>query len=253
MILCVDIGNTKVKCALGTSTSFTTASVETAHLVTAQEYVSFLRREFGCAAIEQIHGTIVASVVPDKTKIVIDALHCLQADAVHMCVDLAASGIDISGYRSKPGEDRIVCCAAAVSKYKTPLLVVDFGTATTINLITDGNVFAGGAIMVGVQTGLNALNLRTAQLPAVSECDDFGVFSDSTERSLLSGAVFGTAYAVQGFIKQAENLLGGVVQVVITGGNASTVIKHCDFDFVYEPNLMIAGLFELFNTMDEKK
>jgi type III pantothenate kinase len=247
VILCVGIGNTNIRCAVGSKESYRQAILKTDKLLAPNDFINFLEKQFQSDIWELFQGSIISSVVPQKTAIITDAIQQKNSGILIRRVDAAKCGIDISGYNSRLGEDRAVCCAAGIAKYKSPTVVVDFGTATTVNVINADNIFVGGAVMVGVQTGLSALNRRTTQLPEVNDDLAFDVICDDTKKSLMSGAVMGTAYAVEGYIKYVQTSLKCTPTVIITGGNAPLIIKHCRFDFIYEPMLLIDGLFELYN------
>ena len=246
MILCVSIGNTNVRCAVGSKESYREAVLKTDKLLSPDVFLKFLNGQFQSGFTDLLQGGIISSVVPQKTSIITDALHHQAGEILLKPVETSSCGIDISSYKGKLGEDRAVCCAAAMAKYEPPAIVIDFGTATTINVINADKAFTGGVIMVGMQTGLDALSRQTAQLPEV--CGDFelDVICDDTEKSLMSGAVIGTAFAVEGFIKYIKTKLKCAPKVIITGGNAPLILKHCNFRFIYEPTLLIDGLFELY-------
>jgi type III pantothenate kinase len=76
---------------------------------------------------------------------------------------------------------------------------------------------------------------------------DFDIIGDSTEKSLISGAVMGAAYAIEGYVNHIETVLKCAPTVIVTGGAAPFIIKRCRFDFIYEPTLLLDGLFELYN------
>ena len=158
MILCIDIGNTNSRCALGTSENYRVVSAETNDFSNVASFTAFLKKHFA-DDIPRIKGCILSSVVPQRKA---DAIQALQMFNVK-CVDMAHMGVDFSHYKTALGEDRAVCSAAAVHKYGAPVIVIDFGTATTINAINESSIFMGGAILAGVQTGIDALARDTAR------------------------------------------------------------------------------------------
>jgi len=247
LILCVGIGNTNIRCAVGVKANYRHAVLETEKINSAEDFVLFLEEEFRIDNWDLLKGGIVSSVVPQKTPLITEAVRTkIQLQRTYA----AKCNFIISEYNGNLGEDRAVCCAAALAKYKLPVTVIDLGTATTINVINTDHTFAGGVIMVGVQTGLTALEQNTAQLPLADDLSDIGVICCDTRKSLISGAVLGTVYAIEGYIKQIQALLTVKPTVIITGGNAPLIIPHCGFDFSYEPMLLIDGLFELYNEGD---
>jgi type III pantothenate kinase len=125
-------------------------------------------------------------------------------------------------------------------------VLIDFGTATTFNLVNKDGIFMGGAIMAGLQTGLNALAENTAQLPVMSNMwGEPKVIGTDTTENLLSGAVIGTAGAAEGFIDRIKAEIGEDIKVIATGGHAPVVLPVCRFPYIHEPSLLLEGLLNL--------
>jgi len=255
MILCTDIGNTRIRCALGTKESYAQAAVDTNTITDAGSFAAFLQENFG-EDMGLITGGIFSSVVPHKNADVLKAIAALSKNAAIKPVDVASMAVDFTGYGSVIGEDRAVCSAIAAKKYGMPVIVIDFGTATTINVVNESSAYTGGAILAGVQTGIDALAKGTARLPQFDVTGngyaDIKVIGRDTYECLVSGAVMGAAYAANGYVQHIKSLFAAKQAarptVVITGGNASKVLPHCNFDFTYEPTLLIEGLFMLYET-----
>lgn len=248
MILCIDIGNTKIRCALGTPKDYAQAFLPTQEINEASEFLRFLESNFGQDLWGGLGGAAIASVVPVKNEIITEALRS-KGDFQIRHIDKENTSIDFSGYKSGLGEDRAICCVAAAQIYKLPIIVIDFGTATTVNVVGEGstgNVFLGGAIAAGVQTGLSALVSRTAQLPHVANFTAAKLIGENTIEGLVSGAAIGAACMVDGYISRIKRELGAEAAVIITGGNADKVLPYLETPFVYEPSLLIDGLFLLF-------
>ena len=255
MILCIDIGNTRIRCALGTKTAYRQAAIDTVDVSDASCFATFLQEKFG-KDMQEITGGIYSSVVPQKNADVLQAIDVLNKNAIIRPVDVGQMSIDFTGYKSVLGEDRAVCSHIAVLKHKAPVIVIDFGTATTINFVNQDSAFVGGAILAGVQTGIDALARGTARLPQLDVTGngnaDTKIIGEDTYECLVSGAVVGAAFAATGYIRHIGLLYTQksipCPEVVITGGNAPRVMPHCDFRFTYEPNLLIEGLFNLYES-----
>jgi len=249
LILCVAIGNTNIRYAAGTTENFAQAVMPTEELSCRDKFKRFIENNFGVNIWRQLQGCIISSVVPQKKLIIVEFLHQLNNKLSVQYIDTENKNndnIDFSQYKSRLGEDRAVCCTAAAVKYKTSVIVIDLGTATTINIINKDNVFLGGAILTGVQTGLAALSKQTAQLPLINDFSGVKVIGSNTRECLISGASIGTACMIEGYISRIKEELGNEPTIVITGGNAPQVMPFCNFDFVYEPSLLIEGLFLLY-------
>jgi len=238
LTLCIDIGNTNVCLALGTPENYTQARALTEGL----DFVRFVEESFGGDVWGKLQDCAVSSVVPQAADTITKALQGLPIRRF----DAGKSSVDFSRYKGQLGEDRAICCQTAVLKHGAPLILADLGTATTINVVDDKNIFLGGAIHAGVQTGLDALNSRTAQLPPVSEFPGaIKLIGEDTVECLISGAVMGTVFLIEGYVRRVGELLnlGREPVVVLTGGNAPPVAAHFRSRFVHEPELLLEGLF----------
>ena len=253
MILCIDMGNTSIRCVLGTRENHRMAITDTCEIIDADCFVSFIRENFGKDS-EKITDCILSSVVPQKNTIVLQAVQMLNRDVIIKHVDVTRCGIDFSQYKNNLGEDRAVCCMAAVEKYGAPVIVIDCGTATTINIIDENRVFLGGAILTGVQTGIDALARVTARLPKIDLSEngfiDTKLIGGNTEECLVSGALIGTACVIEGYVRRIKAQFAShgmpAPTTIITGGYGSKVVPYCDFDFIFEQTLLIEGLFQLY-------
>jgi len=255
MTLCIDIGNTRIHCACGVAGKYEIANIETELINTADEFIGFLSEAYGKVVLPKISGCVISCVVQCKKTIVADAVSGLKPNIEIKLIDKMMLSVDFTMYNGLLGEDRAVCVNAAVKKCGSPLVVIDFGTATTINVVDEKTKFIGGAILAGIQTGMDALANATSQLPMIDlskisgaeVCGDIKLIGSNTNECLVSGAVMSAAFAAEGYIRQITKQFSVIPKVVITGGNAAKVIPYCDFDYIYEPNLLIEGLFELCN------
>jgi type III pantothenate kinase len=123
------------------------------------------------------------------------------------------------------------------------VLVIDFGTATTVNILKMPAEFIGGIILPGIEIMFGSLNKNTAQLPAAGEKDYKGIIGKSTKSSIASGIVSANAGIIerlQNYLKKNEK--AGEIKIYITGGNAKKIVHHLDFEFVYERALVLMGV-----------
>lgn len=245
MILSVSIGNTNTRCAVGTKEHNQRIDLSTKSICRTEDFIESLEKQFNSDIWEIVRGSIVASVVTDKTPIITDAI-LRKTNKLPQRIDMSKLNVDVSGYKSNLGEDRAVCCAAALSEYTPPIIVVDLGTATTVNCINANGVFIGGAIFIGVQTGLSALCEHTSLLQRVSDYTDVATIGNDTQSGLISGAIIGTANMIEGYINRIGTDLGGSPTVIVTGGNAPMILPHCNFDFIHKPTLLIDELFSQY-------
>jgi len=140
------------------------------------------------------------------------------------------------------GADRIADAVAAFEMYGGPTIVVDFGTATVFDAISERGEYLGGAICPGIQVSAAALFQAAAGLRRVEFSAPRNVMGRSTAESLQSGIVFGTVGLVDGMIERFQEELGGDAVTIATGGLAEVVLPEVDADLRYEPWLTLRGL-----------
>ncbi|MDR2939039.1 MAG: type III pantothenate kinase, partial [Clostridiales bacterium] len=192
MNLGVSIGNTNTRCAIGTKEYNRQVLIPTDKICSPNDFINFLEGQFQEDIWGLIDGSIISSVVPAKTPAIMSALG-EKLNTPPKLINLSELNVDFSGYKSKIGDDRAVCCSAAAIKYPLPIILIDLGTATTINVVDSGGVFLGGAILAGIQTGLLALTNHTAQLNLIDNFSNIKIIGTDTQKSLASGAIIGAA------------------------------------------------------------
>ncbi len=199
---------------------------------------------------EEIDGAIVSSVNPKLTPYLYDATQCLFGLSPLVVDDTINMKLNLSNYDAKRiGADRIAVCEGAVSQCVTPMIVFDFGTATTINVMDGAQQFLGGSILTGITMGLAALSTGTAQLPKNDSSewlDQPQLIGQDTRACLISGALFGNAAMLDGMVQRIEAALHQQVTVFLTGGNARYISEICQTKVIYEPDLLMRGLFVLY-------
>ena len=153
------------------------------------------------------------------------------------------------------GSDRIVDAVAGVELYGAPLIIVDFGTATVFDAISNKREYVGGAIVPGVNISAEALFLNTSQLRRVELVAPDNPIGKNTTAALQSGLVFGYTDLVTGLVSRFKNELGENAKVIGTGGLSPIIAKHTDiFDHI-NLDLTLLGLNMLYaiNRPDYKK
>lgn len=141
------------------------------------------------------------------------------------------------------GADRIANAVAAHAMFeKEPVVVVDFGTAITVDAVSAAGEYLGGAIAPGIDTAAAGLYAATARLQRVELIAPREVIGKSTVQAVQSGLVYGFAGLVDGLVEGVAKELGGDARVVATGGLAPTIIEHCHRVERFEPMLTLVGL-----------
>lgn len=140
------------------------------------------------------------------------------------------------------GADRIANALAGIAKYGSPIIVVDFGTATTFDTVDATATYVGGAILPGVLVSMEALAQRAAKLPPISLEAPEHTIGRNTVDALRSGVMFGYAGAVDSVAKKIREELGGVARIVATGGLAGAFQDLSEVIELVDPNLTLDGL-----------
>ncbi len=193
----------------------------------------------------EVKAGAMASVSPGVTQSLLDGVRNLTGAQVRV-ID-ATTPLPIRLDVDEPltvGADRIVNTLAAMSRYRSDTIVVDFGTATTFDCITGDGRFIGGVIMPGLRTSADQLTRRAAKLPATELRPPAQVIGRRTEECIRAGVLFGSADAVDGIVRriQAEWPGGGKPKVVATGGLAGTIVPLCRTIEQVDPDLTLHGL-----------
>lgn len=152
----------------------------------------------------------------------------------------------------KLGWDRVVDAAWAAANYPLPLVTVDLGTCTTLNVVRRGGIFSGGVIAAGVETGIRALARNTAQLSAIKLRTPDHIIGKNTAECMLSGAVAGTAVMLDGIVGRIEEELGEHVTLVLTGGTARLVEPLLRHAHIHDPEMLTLGLAYLYDRNRER-
>ena len=197
--------------------------------------------------IHLIDGAIISSVVPLITEPLAMAIKLLIGRKPLIVGPGMKTGINIGiDNPAQLGSDLLVDSVAASALYPKPLIVADMGTATTLSVITEKNTIIGGAILPGVRTSLNALTAKAAQLQQVSIEAPKRAIGSNTIDCMKSGVVFGNASMLDGMIERFNEELGTKCFVVSTGGLAEVISQYTKHKVVYNPNLLLEGLYILY-------
>lgn len=251
MLLAVDVGNTQTVLGVFNGEKlewqwrFATTGARTADEL-ALLFGGFLEQH-GLSFSRQITGVAISSVVPDQTQ----ALREMVSRYFYFEPVVVEPGIKtgISIHTENPrevGPDRIVNALAAFSKFGGPCIVVDFGTATTFDAISEAGEYLGGAIAPGVKVAATGLFQATARLPRVELSPPRSLIGRNTIDALRSGLLFGAAAEVDGMVERMQKELGGHAAVVATGGLADLVVPLCESVDHFEPWLTLNGLRLIF-------
>ncbi len=250
MLLAIDSGNTNTVFAIFEGDDCRAQwRAATAAERTADEYAVWLHQlmEFKGIATTAIDAAIIATVVPQGLfslrSLCRQYFGCEPVVVGEEGVDL---GIEVLIDRpDEVGADRLVNAVAAHASYPGPLIVIDFGTATTFDAVDANGSYLGGSIAPGINLSLEALHMAAAQLPLVAVDRPGQVIGKGTIEAMQSGIYWGYLGLIEGLVSRITGELGEPVTVVATGGLAplfgkgTEVIQHVDAD------LTIRGLREI--------
>jgi len=248
MLLALDIGNTEITVGLFAGDEMERSwRLTTRPEQTPDEWAVVIRALFAQAGLDitRVTATILASVVPSATDAVVDAL--LIATGTSARVVGPESPLPIVLDVDEPhtvGADRVVNTVAAMHLFRVDVIVVDFGTATTLDCITRDGRFLGGVIAPGIRVSGENLIKRAAKLRPTELAAPLRAMGKRTEECIRAGLVFGAADAVDGLVRRlkAEWPGGAVPRVIATGGFASLVAKHSTEIEEVHPDLTLRGL-----------
>lgn len=242
-LLLIDVGNTQTVVGVDEGSEAHTWRLATQASRTSDEYVMLLRSLLG-SRLDGFDGTAVSSVVPPATVALRNALVTLTGLAPVVVEPGTRTGMPLRVDNPREvGADRIVNALGAVARFGIPVITVDFGTATTVDLIGPEGEYMGGAIAPGVTIAAEALVDATAALRRVDVAAPPHAVGKSTVEAIQSGLVFGYAGLVDGLIGRMLTEPGSeAAPVVATGGLAETVVAHCRHPITLDPDLTLRGL-----------
>ena len=246
MILAIDVGNTNtaIGCIVGRDISHV-FRVSTNISKTADECAVDLKNILGFHSVDiaGVSGAIISCVVPPLTHVFKLAIKLLAGiDAIVVGAGVK-TGINI--LIDDPGQlggDMVATAVGALASYEPPLIVVDMGTATKMYVINRSGSSLGGSISPGLSLSMDALAAGTSQLPRVQIEAPQKCISANTIDCMKSGAVFGAASLIDGMTERFEAELGESAQIIVTGGLAEAVYRHCRRGVIHDPHLILHGL-----------
>ncbi|HXY54876.1 MAG TPA: type III pantothenate kinase [Nitrospirota bacterium] len=250
MLLAIDIGNTNV--VLGVFDKGVLVEnwrVGTNTQITPDEYAMIFKDLFGFAGLEfkQITGVIISTVVPPLLPVMTEmSVKYFRIEPMVVTHELK-TGIAIRYDNPKEiGADRIVNAVAAYKLYGGPLIVVDFGTATTFCAVTGTGEYLGGAICPGVKISAEALFLRASKLPRVELTKPMKVIGTDTISAMQAGIIYGYVGLVDGIVERMKKELSPDAKVVATGGLAELISPETKTIREIRPHLTLEGLHLLY-------
>ena len=247
MLLVLDVGNTNITCGIYDGDKL-------AHTFRIMSRTPRTSDEFGVAICDlaarqgvdpkEVDGVAIASVVPNiMHSLIASVKKYFNIDPLVVGPGVK-TGIKIDTPNPKEiGPDRIVDAVAAYEKFGGPILVLDFGTATTYDLVTDDGRFTVGITAPGVRISAEALWMGTAKLPEIEIVMPKSILANDTIWSMQAGLMYGQIGQTEYIIKQVKKETGyDKLKVVATGGLGRIISNETDMIDEYDPDLTLEGL-----------
>ena len=251
MFFAIDVGNTNIKIGIFDGKNLITTFRMNSQIVhTTDEYGLMLKQipEVQGIDLTKIEGAIISSVVPK----VMESLHNAIVKYFGIKPIIVGPGIKTgikltSSNPKEVGADRLVDVVSGYEKYGGPLLVIDFGTATTYNLVTADGSFSVGITAPGVKISAKALWEDAAKLPEIEIKKPSSILATETVSSMQAGLIYGQIGATKYIIEQVKKEMGyDNLKVVATGGMGSIISPEVEEIDYYDINLTIDGLRILY-------
>lgn len=252
MLMVFDVGNTNMVFGTYQGENLTSSfRIGTDKMKTSDEYGVIIKELLSTEDIglKDIKAVIISTVVPE-------VMHSLENFSMKFCkckpMIVGAgikTGVNIKVENPQQvGADRIVNAVAAMAKYKAPLIIIDFGTATTFCAVDKEGNYLGGAITPGVKVGADALFQRASKLHKVELITPKHAIGKNTTLAMQSGIIFGYAGLVERMVNMIKGELGvDDVKVIATGGLAGLICQETNVVDAIEKNLTLEGLRIIYN------
>lgn len=252
MILVCDIGNTNITVALAKGNRSVIILKKKIKTEEYKRFGEFLKNILSLKSIShnKITAAVICNVASGSTALSIKNILLKMTDAPVYIIGENLK-VPIKNLYSKPkqlGCDRLVCSYAAMKIYGAPVIVIDFGTAITVDLVSENKEYLGGIIFCGINLSLLALHSNTALLPKLKLAHPKQLIGENTKGSMLSGVTFGLGSLVDGLIVKLRNKLkDNSIKVVATGGGSLFIKPYCKEINYFEPDLILKGMLMLEN------
>lgn len=258
MLLVVDVGNTNITMGVYDGKSLkTTFRMMSMQPRTSDEYGITLRELLRTNEVDKddIEGVILASVVPNVMHSFVNGITKYIGKTPLIVGPGVKTGIKIITENPREiGADRIVDAVAAYEKYGGPVLVIDFGTATTYDLVTKDGAFTAGITAPGIRISAKALWEDTAKLPEVEIRKPKSILAQETISSMQAGLVFGQIGQTEYIIRQVRKESGYEdLKVVATGGLGRIIADETDEIQIYDRELTLEGLRMIYEKNADRR
>ena len=256
MLLAIDVGNTNTVFALYREREQVGQwRLSTNRERTSEEYAALLIQLMGLAGFtpEGVAAVVIASVVPPAV------MPLRRMSREYFACDAFVVGEDLDypiridlANPAEVGADRVVNAVAALTRYRPPLVIVDFGTATTFDVVDRDGTYRGGAIAPGINLSIDALARAAAKLPRIAVEAPERVIGRSTVEAMQSGIFWGYVGLIEGLVRRIVQEYGEHMTVIATGGLAPLFYERAGLFDHLDRDLTMAGLLEIYERNRER-
>ena len=254
MILVIDIGNTTMEFGLYEGDSLTGVfRLGSKRDITSDEVGLFVTQffEYRKLSVSEVSDVIISSVVPQVNYSVCSAVRkYFGLEPLVIGENIFCNMPNLYENPKEVGADRLVDSYAAFKKYGGPLIIVDFGTATTCEAVSEAGEYLGGIIYPGIKTSMDALYEKAAKLPKIEILKPDFALGKNTVSSMQSGAYYGYLGAIEKMVENLKAIIGSSAKVVATGGFARLFAEEKLFDYI-DQRLPLEGIKMVYE--DSKK
>lgn len=229
MLLVLDVGNTNTVMGIYEGETLRNEWRLTSRKQTADEVGFMILGLLGASNIKKddIEAAVYASVVPSLDEMFLEGLkEYIGVPCMKVSSKLDTGLVIKMKNRTGVGADRLLNAVAGIKKYGAPLIIVDLGTAITLDVISEDGAYLGGAIAPGMEIGMESLFSKTAKLPQIVLEAPESYIGGNTIEAIQSGIVYGSVGLVDALIEGISRELGGPCRVVATGGHSPIFARY---------------------------
>lgn len=251
MIFVFDIGNTNTVLGVFKEDKLTYEwRIKTDRYKTADEFAVLIKSLFDFRGIpfSAIEGIIISSVVPPIMAALEDMCRTyFGKEPFVIGKESVATSLKMEyPYPKEIGADRIVNAVGAIEIYGAPLIIIDFGTATTFCYVDENRAYYGGIIAPGIKISMDALYSKASKLPKIELAEPESVIGSSTVEAMQSGVYYGYIGQVDGIVAKIKRQMGGAPKVIATGGLARMIAGGSESIEHIEEHLTLKGLYLIY-------
>ena len=239
MILVIDIGNTFIKCGVFDRKDL----IDRLAIQSINELSSILKKY-------KLNKVIISSVVPEKSKDFINYINQKLNITIHV---ISYKDTNLKLKVEEPatiGNDRICNIYSAIKNYTGPIIIIDFGTATTYDVINSNNEFIGGIIAPGIETSIKNLISKAALLKDIKFKFPQSVIGKNTTTNIQSGVMYGSISQVEGLINKIELESNEKYTVLLTGGFSELLSPYLNIEHIVDIDLTLKGMFYINESLN---